>query len=119
MDSGGRIEKFNSTTINVGNTQATSVDKEHVVAIERCQRESTRLFRNGPLYRIVMTVRRNHAMNKILQNSERDDDTTIKFKASMMFKTITGEAKLPNKKQSILQSNKGISQIKSRNSEDW
>lgn len=27
MDSGGRIEKINSTAINVGNTQATSTDK--------------------------------------------------------------------------------------------
>lgn len=37
MSSRGRIEKFNSTAINAGNTQATSVNKELTVARERCQ----------------------------------------------------------------------------------
>ena len=41
MDSGGKIEKINSTTISAGNTQATSTGKEHIVATERCQHGST------------------------------------------------------------------------------
>ena len=57
MDSGGKIEKINSTTISLGNTQATSVDKALAAATERCQRGSTRLFRDGRIVRVVATMR--------------------------------------------------------------
>ena len=47
----------------------------------------------------------------ILQKGERDDNATVKFKSVMTFKTMIGKPKLPNQKQTILQSNRGISQI--------
>jgi len=116
MDSGGRIEKINSTAINTGNTQATSADKELTAATKRCQRRSTRLFRDARISRTVATVRRNYVMHRILQKGERDDSMTVKFKSMMMFKTMTGEPNIPNQNQSILQSNRGTSQIKPGNS---
>ena len=66
MDSGDRIEKINSTAISMGNTQATSTDKALDTATKQCQCESTWLSRDGPISRIVMTVGRNYAMNRIL-----------------------------------------------------
>jgi len=78
MDSGGRIEKINSIAISVGNTQATSADKELTTTIERCQCESTRLSRDGWFFRTVATVRRNYTMHRLLQKGERDDNVTVK-----------------------------------------
>jgi len=57
-------------------------------------------------------------MHRILQKCEHDDNATAKFKSAMMFKTMTGEQKLPNQIQTILQSNRGISHIKPGNSKD-
>ena len=114
MDSGGRIEK-----ITAGNTQGTSADKALSVATERCQRVSTRLFCDGQILRTVATMRRNYAMHRILQKGEHDDIVTVKFKSMMTFKTMRGEPKLPNQKQSTLQSNRGISQINPGNSKYW
>ena len=118
MDSGGRIEKINSTAISAGNTLATSADKALAAATERCQCGSTRLFCDGQILRTVTTVRHNYAMHRILQKVERDDNATVKFKSAMTFKTMTGEPKLPNQKPSILQSNRGSSQIKPGNSRE-
>jgi len=41
MDLGDRIKKMNSTAINAGDTQATSVDEALVAATKCCQRRST------------------------------------------------------------------------------
>lgn len=103
MDSGGRIEKINSTAISAGNTQATSADKATAATTKQCQHKSTRLSHDGLIFRSVATMRHNHAMHRILQKGEHDDSATVKIKSAMMFKTMTGEPKLPNKKHPILQ----------------
>lgn len=118
MDSGGRIEKINSTAMSTGNTQATSADKELTATTERWQHGSTRIFHHGQIFRTIAIVRRNYMMHKILQKGECNDSVTVKFKSVTMFKTMTGEPKLPNQKQSILQSNRGTSKIKLGNSKD-
>lgn len=98
MDPGGKIEKINSTIISTGNTQATSADKALATATKQCQRGSTRLSRDGPIFKTVATLRRNYAMNRTLQKGDRDDSATVKIKSAMTFKTIIGEPKLPNQK---------------------
>jgi len=57
-------------------------------------------------------------MHRILQKGESNDSVTIKIKSVMVFKIMIGKPKLPNQKQSILQSNRGTSQIKPGNSKD-
>ena len=82
----------------------------------RAQKYTT--FPQWSNFKTVVIVRHNYATHRMLQKGEHDDSATVKIKSAIMFKTMTGEPKLPNQKQSILQSNRSISQINPGNSED-
>lgn len=92
------MNKINSTGIRAGNTQATSAVEATASATKRCQRGNTRLSRDGSISKTVATVRRNYAMDRILQKVGRDDSVTVIIKSTMKLKNSDRRIKTPKSK---------------------
>lgn len=108
VNSGGRIEKINSTGIVARTTQTTSANHQLAVATEQCHHGSTRLSYDVLILGVVMTVRQYSVMYRSLQKIECSVGVTVKLFSVMMLKTMKTNKKLPNKNQSIRQTIEGF-----------